>query len=204
MCIDNDKTSLYTGDNSGFINCFDLGAVGKERFTKQITEMSGISKIRYLCWGNQNKEVFAGNQTGKVTVWNAVRGQSIYVHEAHEKAITKMQWFEKSRYLITASKEKFLHIWEMPKEWIKEDLVPEEETKLTPQDEEKILRKQTFRKLIEQTHKLEEEKVEEVVKFQKTDKSDAFKNMQAGFDPLGGAKFKPTDFTQDDLSGWHK
>ena len=68
MCIDNDMKFLFTGDISGYINCFDLGPVGKERFAKQVSEMSGISKIRYMCWTNENREIFAGNQSGKINV----------------------------------------------------------------------------------------------------------------------------------------
>lgn len=128
MCIDSDMKFLFTGDTNGFLNCFDLGPPGKERFAKQVGEMSGLSKIRYLTWTNENREIFAGNDTGKITVWDPSKGQSIYVHDAHEAAITKMQWFEKSRYLMSASKEKCLNIWEIPKEWINEEM-PEEDKK---------------------------------------------------------------------------
>ena len=48
MCLDDDAKFLFTGDTGGYINCFDLGAVGKERFAKQISEMTGVSKIRYI------------------------------------------------------------------------------------------------------------------------------------------------------------
>ncbi len=32
-----------------------------------------------------------------------------------------MQWFEKSRYLFTASKDRFLKVWEIPKVWLREE-----------------------------------------------------------------------------------
>ena len=48
MCLDNDAKFLFTGDSNGNINCFDLGAVGKERFAKQVYSMTGLTKLRYL------------------------------------------------------------------------------------------------------------------------------------------------------------
>ena len=203
MCIDNDMKFLFTGDTSGYINCFDLGPIGKERFAKQVSEMSGISKIRYMVWTNENREIFAGNQSGKITVWDPATGQSIYVHDAHDHAITKMQWFEKSRYLMTASKEKTLNIWEIPREWIKEEM-PEEDKK----DEESKFKSKKLQKVLEEQFKEEEEEKvfnDDAPKPKAADNNDAFEKMEQGFDPLGAGKFQSRTFNQDDdLTGWHK
>lgn len=168
--------------------------------------MSGLSKIRYLCWTNENREIFAGNETGKITVWDPEKGRSIYVHDAHESAITKMQWFEKSRYLMTASKEKVLNIWEIPKEWINEE-APEEVKK---EDEEARFIVKKLKQTLEEQKKEEFEKFEEddegkkIIETQ-TNTQNAFTKMAEGFDPLGGGITKAKTFNQDDdLMGWHK
>ena len=46
MTIDEHKLYLFVCDVNGFINTFTLGAVGKERFAKQASEMKGLIK----CW----------------------------------------------------------------------------------------------------------------------------------------------------------
>lgn len=71
MCIDNDLKFLFTGDTSGNINTFDLGPIGKERFAKQVATIKGVSKVRYMVWTNENREIFAGNETGKVHIWDS-------------------------------------------------------------------------------------------------------------------------------------
>lgn len=204
MCIDTDNKFLFTGDTSGYINCFDLGPIGKERFAKQVSEMSGTSKIRYLCWANENREIFAGNESGKVAVWDSMKGQSIYVHDAHDHAITKMQWFDKSRYLMTASKAKSMTIWEIPRQWIHEE-APDEESK----DEEAKFKAKKLKKELEEKQRVELDPSddEEAKVDTKFNKDDAFQKMEQGFDPLGGGKFKAKEFTpgdDDDLMGWHK
>lgn len=204
MCIDNDVNFLFTGDTNGFINCFDLGPVGKEKFIKQVSEMAGLSKIRYMVWTNENREIFTGNQSGKITVWDPEKGQSIFVLEAHENAITKMQWFEKSRYLMTASKEKSLCIWEIPKIWIKEDTPSG-----APTDEEAKFRTKKLTQVLEEQKDEEDAKLDmdEPLVSAITNNEDAFAKMEQGFDPLGGGKLtksKMPPVDDDDLFGWHK
>lgn len=156
-----------------------------------------------MVWTNENREIFAGNEAGKITVWDPIKGSSLYVHEAHEHAITKMQWFEKSRYLMTASKEKVLNIWQVPKTWISEEM-PEVEK----DDEEAKFKGKKLK------HILEEQKMEEAAatyeQFEENlvapDNSDAFNHIAQGFDPLGGGKTKAKKFGEDDddLLGWNK
>lgn len=166
--------------------------------------MSGLSKLRYMCWSDTNREIFAGNQTGKVTIWDIAKAESVFVHEAHENAITKMQWFEKSRYLMTSSKEKVMHVWQMPKTWI-----VEEEPNATRAEEESKFMKKKPAKPIEEVKIMKpdpfEEKQESIKIPVKKDNTAAFNNITKGFDPLGGGKFNQADFVEDDdLSGWHK
>ena len=126
MCIDSDLKYLYTGDASCCTNRFDLGSIGKERFGKQVGEIKGVSKIRYMVWTNETRELLTGDESGLINIWDPKEGKLKFVHEAHECPITKMQWFEKSRYLITASKDKILNVWQIPKQWINEE-IPEDE-----------------------------------------------------------------------------
>ena len=95
--------------------------MGKERFIKQVSEMKGLPKCRVVSWSEGNGEIFSGNQNGKITFWDPRKGEAISVLDAHTDTITQIQWFEKSRYLFTCSKDKFIKVWEIPKEWLKEE-----------------------------------------------------------------------------------
>jgi WD40 repeat protein len=169
-----------------------------------VGEIKGVSKTRYLVWSNENREIFAGNQAGKITVWDPVKGSSLYVHEAHENAITKMQWFEKSRYLMTASKEKVLNIWQVPKTWISEGMPEEEKV-----DDEDRFNEKKLKNILEE-QKLEEEAATYEPfedNFVEHDNRNAFNNIAQGFDPLGGGQTnitKKVKTDDDDLMGWHK
>ena len=203
MCIDNDLKYLFTGSTNGDINCFDLGPIGKERFAKQVSSIKGVSKIRYLVWTNENREIFAGNDTGKITVWDPEKGQSLFVHEAHDHAITKVQWFEKSRYLMTASKDKILNVWQVPKQWIKEE--EPDESKQYEEDEEAKFRTKKLQNILEE-QKAEVDTNTPVEDFREVPEADnAFQNIEKGFDPLGGGivKKKPVKEDDDDLAGWY-
>jgi len=201
MCIDNDLKFLYTGDVNGYINWFDLGPIGKERFAKQVGEIKGVSKIRYMVWTNENREIFAGNESGKLNIWDPEKGKWMFVHEAHERPITKMQWFEKSRYLMTASKDKILNVWQIPKQWINEE-VPEGEI----DDEEAKFRTKKLKKIMEE-QKFEEEPEEYCGnEVEQVEADDGFQNISQGFDPLGGGMVKTKKVNQDDddLLGWNQ
>ena len=99
---------MFTGDTDGFINAFSIGTPGNEKSVKQTSEMKGMPKSRVVIWSEAQGEIFSGNQNGKITVFNPKRGESIAVIDAHSGPITQMRWFEKSRYLFTASKDKTL------------------------------------------------------------------------------------------------
>jgi len=162
--------------------------------------MAGLSKLRYLVWTDGNREIFAGNDNGKITVWDANKGQSIFVLEAHDTAITKMQWFEKSRYLMTASKEKSLCIWEVPKVWIQEE-VPDGKQN----DEEAKFKTMKLKEVLEE-HKDDDSNFKYAQpEANLASDTTSFANMNQGLDPLGGGQIKANKMNtdDDDLLGWN-
>mmetsp|Transcript_42928 Transcript_42928/g.50360 ORF Transcript_42928/g.50360 Transcript_42928/m.50360 type:complete len:113 (+) Transcript_42928:1328-1666(+) len=111
-----------------------------------------------------------------------------------------MQWFEKSRYLMTASKDKVLHIWEMPREWIREEL-PEGIKK----DNEAVYKTHKLMQALEEETKYEAPPPKKEIVREKPPHR-FVEPMDQDLDPLGASKFKAKDlkFTNDDdLSGWH-
>jgi len=112
---------------------------------------------------------------------------------------------------MTASKDKTLNVWQVPKQWIKEE-APED----SKEDEEEKFRTRKLENILEE-QKIEEERgafeedfsapldpyQEEEVRT--SNPSAAFQNIEKGFDPLGGGVVKSKDVKQDDddLIGWY-
>ena len=96
MQLDNDGYYLFTCDMKGYVNTFQLGPPGKERFIKQASELKGAPSARVLAWNDGTGELFTANQNGNFTVWVPKEGTAVQTNVAHEDAITQIQWFEKS------------------------------------------------------------------------------------------------------------
>lgn len=119
LALDNVKNYVFTGGfDDGEIAVIDIEKPGREKFAKLNASLVGKKKVRSVSWSNSRHEIFVGTQDGTVTIWNARKGQAIYVMKAHNNEITKVQWIEtKGGMLLTSAKEKFIKFWAMPKEW---------------------------------------------------------------------------------------
>ena len=101
---------------------------------------------------------------------------------------------------MTASKDKILNVWQVPKQWIKEE-APDE----AKDDEEEKFRTKKLKNILEE-QKVEEvaERFEEDFKVETKKEDKAFQNIEKGFDPLGGGMVKSKPVTEDDdLAGWY-
>lgn len=56
---------------------FDLDKPGREKYAKMIATLKGKEKVRSIAWAPKRSEIFAGNEDGTITFWNAVEGKSI-------------------------------------------------------------------------------------------------------------------------------
>jgi hypothetical protein len=116
---------------------------------------------------------------------------------------------------MTSSKEKSLNIWEMPKTWMVED---EPEAKQNDEDSKfKSVKLDDYKQNndnhddylehhnepIEENKYFEDEHLEDEKMDKPVDNTQALQNLNEGFDPLGGGKFKAADVNNDDLLGWN-
>ena len=106
----------------GDISVLDLGNVGKEKLVEEISYFGADLQLRVIRYNEENKELLTGDQRGKVTVWNLKNGKSIYTWKAHEGAITQMFYDTAHKILITGGKDKKIIIWELPENWVNEDI----------------------------------------------------------------------------------
>ncbi|KRX05178.1 WD40-repeat-containing domain [Pseudocohnilembus persalinus] len=125
--VDTLKNYFFTGGfDDGEIGVFQLEKPGREKFVKQTASFKGKTNIRFIEWSSSRMEIYVGTKDGTVTVWDVRQAQPIYVLKAHSKDITKLQWMEDKKILITTSKEKVIKFWKLPAEWRLKDVVEKE------------------------------------------------------------------------------
>ena len=120
--IDYTKQYIFTGTTKGDISILDLGLPGKEKLIKEISYFGGNLEIRIIRFNALDREIYTGDQKGKITVWSLKSGQSIYAWQAHSGAITQMQYFPKTRQLLSMAKDKKIIYWQLPNDWVKDNL----------------------------------------------------------------------------------
>ena len=120
--IDYTKQYIFTGTNKGNISILDLGLPGKEKLIKEISYFGGNLEIRIVRFNAIDRELYTGDQKGKITVWSLKSGQSIYAWQAHSDAITQMKYFPKKRQLLSMAKDKKIIYWQIPDNWVKDSV----------------------------------------------------------------------------------
>ena len=71
---------LCVGQINGQITVYDMGAPGKEKFTKVITTWEGKQGIRLICMRDQpRREIITGDNTGIITVFDLKTQRPVYV-----------------------------------------------------------------------------------------------------------------------------
>ena len=120
--IDYTKQYIFTGTNKGNISILDLGLPGKEKLIKEISYFGGNLEIRIVRFNAIDRELYTGDQKGKITVWSLKSGQSIYAWQAHSDAITQMKYFPKKRQLLSMAKDKKIIYWQIPNNWVKDSV----------------------------------------------------------------------------------
>ena len=120
--IDFTKQYIFTGTLKGDISILDLGLPGKEKLIKEISYFGGNLEIRIIRYNNVDREIYTGDQKGKITVWSLKLGQSIYAWQAHNDAITQMQFFPKTRFLLSMGKDKRIIYWKLPDNWVSDSI----------------------------------------------------------------------------------
>ena len=139
--IDYTKQYIFTGTNKGDISILDLGQPGKEKLIKEISYFGGNLEIRIIRFNALDREIYTGDQKGKITVWSLKSGQSIYAWQAHSSAITQMQYFPKTRQLLSMAKDKKIIYWQLPDNWVKDSIQKFQDENIRKINDERIIEK---------------------------------------------------------------
>ena len=103
---------------------------GKERLIKEISNFGGSLELRIVKYHKAANELITGDQDGRINIWSLKTGQSIYTWQAHEGAITQMEFLPDERVIISAGKDKFIKTWRLPDKWINDDVRKFEEAEI--------------------------------------------------------------------------
>jgi WD40 repeat protein len=120
--IDFTKLYIFTGTNKGDISILDLNLPGKEKLINEISYFGGNIEIRIIRYNSTDRELYTGDQKGKITVWSLKSGQSIYAWQAHQGAITQMKYFPSKRQLLSMAKDKKIIYWQLPDNWVNDSV----------------------------------------------------------------------------------
>ena len=89
---------------------------------KEISNFGGDLQLRVIKYNRASNELITGDQIGRITIWNLKTGQPIYSWEAHEGAITQIEFIAEDKVIISGGKDKFIRSWRLPEKWINEDV----------------------------------------------------------------------------------
>ena len=139
--IDYTKQYIFTGTNKGDISILDLGLPGKEKLIKEISYFGGNLEIRIIRFNAGDRELYTGDQKGKITVWSLKTGQSIYAWQAHQGAITQMEYNPKTRQLLSMAKDKKIIYWQIPETWVKDSIKKFQDENIRQINDERAIEK---------------------------------------------------------------
>ena len=139
--IDYTKQYIFTGTNKGDISILDLGQPGKEKLIKEISYFGGNLEIRIIRFNALDRELYTGDQKGKITVWSLKTGQSIYAWQAHSGAITQMEYYPKTRQLLSMAKDKKIIYWQIPDAWVKDSIKKFQDENIRQINDERAIEK---------------------------------------------------------------
>ncbi|CAD8077014.1 unnamed protein product [Paramecium primaurelia] len=144
LFIDHSRNYLFSvSHENGIIIIIDIQNPGQEQFAKQITNLNGKIKSREISWSSKRGEIYVGNVDGTVTIWDARNSNQLFVLKAHDSDITKLQWLDSEKTLVTASKDKRIKVWQLPQFW-RDPKIMEKENQIENQLTFKKLRESLF------------------------------------------------------------
>ena len=112
------NSRLFTTDRNGKISIIEVGEIGKEKTSSQISQFGFKNCLNVIEYDNIKHEIITGDIMGKIMIWNIKTGEPITSWVAHENmAITRIYFNKIKNILITGAKDKSIKIWKIPVFW---------------------------------------------------------------------------------------
>ena len=126
------NSHLFTCDRSGKISIIEVGEIGKEKISSEISQFGFKNCLNAIEYNNNKHEIITGDINGKVIIWNIKTGEPIFSWVAHENmAITCIHYNQLKNILITGAKDKSIKIWKIPEFWFDPKIEKYENEELT-------------------------------------------------------------------------
>ena len=121
--IDKKNGYIFTGNVGGKICIMNLPPKNKEQLMSEISNFGvGEMKIRVCTSNPDNFEIMTGDESGRVVIWSLKIGKPIYLWQAHDGAITQIQYQPEERLLWTGGKDLRIKLWKLPEKWVSEEV----------------------------------------------------------------------------------
>ena len=117
------NSRLFACDKNGKITIFEIGEVGKEKISFEISQFGFKNAFNSFKYISTKKEIMTGDILGNMVIWNIKTGEPIYSWLAHEKIpINCLFYLDKERLLITGGKDKSIKFWKIPEFWFDKNI----------------------------------------------------------------------------------
>ena len=124
---------IYACDVKGKISVIDFSSITNEsNYCSEISQFGGKICLRVIVYDENKKELLTGDESGKLIAWSLKTGQPIFSWSGTEgnSAITKLVYDKDKRLLLTGDKYNMVKFWQLPDNWISEDVMKFENEEL--------------------------------------------------------------------------
>ena len=150
LFYDKKNSRLFTCDKKGKITIFEIGEVGKEKISLEISQFGFKNPFNAIKYDNIKKEIITGDILGKITIWNIKTGEPIYSFTSHNKyPINCLFYSERERLIISGGRDKSVKIWKLPQFWFDEKIEKYETEELVKINNELKKKRIQMEKIIE-------------------------------------------------------
>ena len=150
LFYDKNNSRLFSCDKNGKISIFEIGDIGKEKISLEISQFGFKNSFCSIQYDNNKKEIITGDNTGKITIWNIKTGEPIYSFVSHETMpLNCLVYLIDKKLIISGGVDKSIKIWKIPKFWFDEKIEKYEKEELVKINNELRKKRIQMEKIIE-------------------------------------------------------
>ena len=150
LFYDKNNSRLFSCDKNGKISIFEIGDIGKEKISLEISQFGFKNSFCSMQYDNNKKEIITGDNTGKITIWNIKTGEPIYSFVSHETMpLNCLVYLIDKKLIISGGVDKSIKIWKIPKFWFDEKIEKYEKEELVKINNELRKKRIQMEKIIE-------------------------------------------------------
>jgi len=150
LFYDKNNSRLFSCDKNGKISIFEIGEIGKEKISLEISQFGFKNAFNSITYDNTKKEIITGDILGKITIWNIKTGEPIYSFVSHEKMpLNRLIYLMNERLIISGGVDKSIKIWKIPEFWFDERIEKYEKEELVKINNELKKKRIQMEKIIE-------------------------------------------------------